>query len=453
MLISVTNFFRDPDAFKNLENEVIPKLFEGKGAGDQIRVWSIGCATGEEIYSLAILLHEYATTLDYLPQIKIFGTDISDEALKTARKGWYPQSIAADLSEERLKNYFEVEDAGYRVRREIRDMVLISKHNVISDPPFTNIDLISCRNLLIYFNPELQKKVLRLLQYALKTNRYLFLGTSESTVGSETFFEPLQNARAIYKTKQMVGQGKNPPNFLLWQNMRKLKGITNKQISAEISFEELHKALLADQYGPASIIINEENEAMHFARGVNRYLAHEEGEPTSDLLKLVRSELQRTLRSALYRFEQSPEPQPVVQQVKVQMDGERHLIIIRVQPVIKPNFPSGYRQVIFEESEETSSEKSDLLDKSVLTESKMVEQLESELDQTKEQLQQTIEEYETSNEELMSSNEELQSMNEELQTATEELETSQEELQSVNEERLTRNWKIRSKSSSMRMKI
>lgn len=447
LLISVTNFFRDPEAFENLEKKVIPKLFEGKDASDQIRAWSIGCATGEELYSLAILLYEHASKLDHPPQIKIFGTDISEEALRIARKGFYPHSIAADISQDRLKNFFQEEESGYRVRREIREMVLVSKHNVISDPPFTNLDLIACRNLLIYFNSDLQQKVLRLLQFSLKTNGYLFLGMSESAVGAGSLFETVANTKAIFKSKKLISSLKDLPPFLLWQNMRKLKGINKEKISeigTETSFEEIHKALLAEQYGPPSVIINDKNEAMHFSRGVNQYLEYGEGEPTSDLLKLVRPELQRALRSVLYRFNQMTEPQQVVQQARVVIDGESRRVIIRVQPIVRSNFPSGYRQVLFEETKEPDTEEREP-ERPPVTESSIVEQLESELNQTKEELQQTIEEYEASNEELMASNEELQSMNEELQTATEELETNQEELQSVNEELRTVNQELETK--------
>lgn len=444
LLISVTNFFRDPQEFEELEKRVIPKLFEGKDRNDQIRIWIIGCATGEEVYSLAILLHEYASKLDYLPQIKIFGTDISDDALKVARKGIYPESISADVSKRRLSRYFHKEDTGYRVRREIRDMVLISKHNIISDPPFTNIDLVSCRNLLIYFNSDLQAKVLRVLQYALKIGGFLFLGKSESTVGAIELFEQVEDTKNIYRTKALKQKRAELPRFLLWQNMKQKREGMPDFNSIEVPFEQVHRSLLAEQYGPGSVIINEQNQVMHFSEGVNRYLQYEEGEPTNDLLKLVIPELQRPLRAIIFRFNQVDPPQSISREVQVRYNDGIHVVNLRMQPIKIEGFPKGYRQVIFEEIKEVA-EGQEIIQDQPLEESEIVKQLETELEQTKEQLQQTIEEYETSNEELMASNEELQSMNEELQTTTEELETSQEELQSVNEELRTVNQELESK--------
>ncbi|HKK45333.1 MAG TPA: CheR family methyltransferase, partial [Balneolaceae bacterium] len=434
LLISVTNFFRDPEAFKELEKQIIPELFEGKGHNDQIRIWVIGCATGEEVYSLAILLQEYASKLEKVPQIKIFGTDISEDALKIARKGFYTAAIATDVSKKRLVQYFHKEDGGYRLRREIREMVLISKHNVISDPPFTKLDLISCRNLLIYFNNDLQAKVLRVLQYALKTGGFLFLGKSESTVSANQLFDPIRGAKNIYKTKKISSRNNELPRFLLWQNMNRRKYIEGDSNKSEVQFEQVHRSLLAEQYGPGSVIIDDYNKVVHFSKGINRYLQYEEGEPTNDLLKLVIPEIRRPLRTIIFRFNQMDKPQPISKEIKVEFADGIHLINLKIQPIEVEGFPEGYRQVVFEEMSKQSSEKDLLIEDQSVEDSEIVTHLETELKQTKEQLQQTIEEYETSNEELMASNEELQSMNEELQTTTEELETNQEELQSVNEE-------------------
>jgi len=386
LLISVTNFFRDPEAFKELEKQVIPKLFEGKDRNDQIRVWAIGCATGEEVYSLAILLHEYASKLEYFPKIKIFGTDISEEALKVARKATYPESIATDVRKKRLNRYFHKEDTGYRVRREIREMVLISKHNIISDPPFTNLDLISCRNLLIYFNNDLQIKVLRVLQYALKIGGFLFLGKSESTVGAMELFDQVDVTRNIYKTKVLANHRAELPRFLLWQNMERKAHDFQDFGRNETPFEQVHRSLLAEQYGPGSVILNEQNKVMHFSKGVDRYLRYNEGEPTNDLLKLVVPELQRPLRTIIFRFNQMETPHSVSREVSIQLEDGVHNLKLQIRPIEIEGFPDGYRQVIFEEVKGAVERK------------------------------------------------ELQSVNEELRTVNQELEAKIEELQQVNDD-------------------
>lgn len=434
LLINVTYFFRDPESFKALKKQVIPEVFAGKESDEQIRIWVVGCATGEEVYSLAMLLHEYASTLDYFPQIKIFGTDISEEALRIARKGFYPESIIADVPEKYLKRYFNKEESGYQIRQEIREMVLISKHNIISDPPFSRLDMISCRNLLIYFDDELQSEVLKILQYALRPGGFLFLGMSESTISTSKLFDSVNKKNALYKTNQIKDTRKELPRFLLWQNMKRGSYTPQTAEKANTTFEQVHYSLLAEQYGPASIIINTHNEAMHFSKGVDQFLQYGEGEPTQDLLKMVNVEIQRPLRTLLFRFDQQENLEPIAQKIKVHLNDNLQTVQLQVRPIDVAGFPKGYRQVVFEKIEQSPTTKQQVAEDPVQVESELVEQLEAELERTKEQLQQTVEEYETSNEELMASNEELQSMNEELQTTTEELETSQEELQSVNEE-------------------
>lgn len=453
LLISVTNFFRDPEAFEVLEKKVIPKLFEDKNPDDPIRIWITGCATGEEVYSLAILVHEYAATLNYMPQIKIFGTDISDDALRIARRGIYPEAIATDISRERLMRYFHKEDSGYRVCREIREKVLISNHDVLSDPPFLNQDLIACRNLLIYFNQDLQNEVLKIMHYALRSGGFLFLGMADSTIGAMDFFAPVDKSKAIYKARQIPTSQKDIPRFPLLPNMHRSKpfGINRGVNRQEATFDKVHYSLLALQYAPASIIIDENNQVMHSSKGVHKYLSYAEGEPTRDLLKMVASEIQRSLRNIIFQYNQLETPQAVSKKVEITGGDKTQFLKLCIQPVDVSGFPKGFRQVTFEEVEgpgvRTPPKK---LQESREEDSGIVEHLENELEQAKEQLQQTIEEYETSNEELMASNEELQSMNEELQTTTEELETSKEELQSVNEELRTVNQELENKIDELK---
>jgi len=448
LLISVTNFFRDPEAFAALEKQGIPQLFENKKEDDPIRIWITGCATGEEVYSLAILLYEYAAGLDYMPQIKIFGTDISNEALKIARRGVYPETIATDVSPERLQRFFHKEEAGYRVSREIRERVLISNHDILSDPPFLKQDLIACRNMLIYFNQELQDEVLKILHYSLRPEGVLFLGMADSTIGSTDLFAPIDKSHGIYKSRKVPNSQKDIPHFPLLPNMHRSRSSkTHAANENELTFDKIHYTLLAGQYAPPSIIIDEYNQVMHSSRGVNRFLKYAEGEPTRNLLKMVSPDIQRTLRNIIFQFNKMETPTKVSKKVTLKEDSKSESFILSIRAIDIAEFPKDYRQITFEATDEAKAEPVQKKTPENLegAEAELVEQLEEELEQTKEQLQQTVEEYETSNEELMASNEELQSMNEELQTTTEELETSKEELQSVNEELRTVNQELENK--------
>ena len=456
LLICVTNFFRDPEAFASLKEKVIPKLFEGKSPEDPIRVWVTGCASGEEVYSLAILLHEHAATLNYMPQIKVFGTDISDEALRVARRAIYPKTIRTDVSDKRLQRYFYKENGGYRVCKEIRERVLISNHDILSDPPFLNQDLISCRNLLIYFNQNLQEEVLKIMHYALRPGGFLFLGLADSTIGATNLFSAVRKSDAIYKARQVPKTRKAIPRFPLLPNLHRSRSIDTGQARREdeFTFDKVHYSLLAGQYAPASVIIDENNQVMHSSKGVDRYLSYAEGEPTRDLLKMVAPQIYRLLRNVIFRYNQLDEPKALSKEKKIEKDDGDGAYILKlgIQPVDVSGFPKGFRQITFEKVDQTDQNKYNkkASDNTDAEESEIVDQLENELKQTKEQLQQTIEEYETSNEELMASNEELQSMNEELQTTTEELETSKEELQSVNEELRTVNQELENKIDELK---
>lgn len=437
LLISVTRFFRDAEAYKKLEKEIIPKLFEDKEPEEPIRIWVVGCATGEEVYSLAILLYEYASGLDYMPQLKIFGTDISDEALSIARKGIYPEAISVDISEKRLQQFFHREEGTYRIIKKIRDLVLISKHNILTDPPFVHQDLISCRNLLIYFDKKLQNETLKILHHSLNKVGYLFIGSSDSTIAAADYFNPIYKSNGIYQTRLLPESKKEIP-LPLMRRMGKLNvdwpsSILNKK---NLSLEKIHYSLLAAQYAPPSVIVDDNNQVMHSSRGIDRYLHYTGGEPSRNLLNMVSSQLRRPLQNIIFQFNKLNAPKPVSKKVKVEHQGNLLSIDLQIRPVEIKGLPGGFRQIVFEEIEQPSSmhgsEQFRELQK--YDESDLVQQLEKELEQTREQLRQIIEEYEASNEELMASNEELQSINEELQSTTEELETSKEELQSVNEE-------------------
>jgi two-component system CheB/CheR fusion protein len=454
LLINVTNFFRDPEAFYLLENDVIPRLFAGKTSNDVLRVWVAACATGEEAYSIAMLLCEYASRFSDVPKIQIFATDIDDDAIAAAREGFYGEtSCSQDVSPARLRRFFTKEGNGFRVKKSLREMILFTPHNILRDPPFSKVDLISCRNLLIYLNREAQERLMHLFHFALQSNGFLFLGTSESAESLPVLFSPYDKKQRIYLRRPT-----NPviqPSFALplhdnWQQDR--AGNTTQTTTATtsgriVSFNELHFRLL-EKYAPPSLLVNEEHDIVHLTENVGRYLQFVGGEPTSNLLKVVHPALRADLRAALFTARQdrkTAETPPV----RLEVSGENCFVQIKVQPVEAPaGAGGGFSLVIFEESKtgEKLPAESELIAPMLGGNQAMetiVRRLEDELRRTKDQLRSTIEQHETSIEELKASNEELQSINEELRSATEELETSREELQSVNEELTTVNYELK----------
>lgn len=456
LLISVTNFFRDPEAFEGLKSKVIPKLFENKGQDGQVRVWVPGCATGEEAYSMAILLHEHARTLDNPPGMQIFATDIDEVALGIARQGRYPESIAADVSADRLERFFYKDGFEFQVKQEIREKILFADHDLLRDPPFSKLDLVTCRNLLIYLNRELQSEVFNLFHYALRTEGWLFLGQSDSNLEATELFTSVDKEHRIYRQSPVSKSRLHLPQIPL-QNTRsqpssphswKMPGQTRQ------NFEELHQRLLTRQYAPPGVIINENYDVIHATPGIDRYLKYSAGEPSRNILDMVIPGIRQPLRSLLFQAGKNEKNLPQHKQTQVSAADEPESIEMIVQKIREPGFPEGLMHVIFREVREppTTYTRKDITDSEAVSdeEAEIIEALEKELDHTKEQLQITVEEYETSNEELRASNEELQSMNEELQSTTEELETSKEELQSVNEELKTVNQELESKIEKLR---
>lgn len=439
-LISVTNFFRDPEAFTVVEG-IIPELFAGKAATDQVRVWVSGCATGDEAYSIAMLLFEYAATLAKPPRIQVFATDIDEDAITVAREGLYVETIANDLTPERLQRFFTPELGRYRIKESIRNLITFAVHNILHDAPFSRVDLIACRNVLIYFNRDAQQHALSVFHFALRPPGYLFLGTAESPDVAENLFVPIDKAHHVYQ-RRSLGSTPLPVANLLVPSIPR-----NTQIEARVagseqrrSLQELHQDLLAP-YGPASVLINQSNEIVHFSPRASRWLQFS-GEPSFNLLKVVHPTLRIELRGALLASEQN-QHRPEVRRVQVQDQGVVHELNLRVHPIQIPDWARGLTLIIFEEVQT-----SDVMSQLVHTDDDtdiLLRQLESENQQVKEQLRVTIEQYETSLEELQASNEELQATAEEYRAATEELETSKEELQAVNEELLAVNGELKQK--------
>lgn len=460
LLIGVTHFFRDREAWEALAEQVIPRLFEGKAPEDTVRVWSIGCATGEEAYSLGILLLEYAAALGRPPRarpgLQVFASDLDDNALQKARDGIYPEAIEVDVSAERLARWFVREGHYYRVRQELRDIVLFSNHSVLRDPPFSRLDLVSCRNLLIYLNRDMQENVFRIFHYALRPESYLFLGSAESAEMVHGLFHRLDKHHRLYRVRPVhsghahvpslplsVPRGARPQQQPAVGERRRPAGTRGLEVT-----EGLHQAFL-EEAAPPSVLVDEQHQILHISETAGRYLLHPRGAPTDDLLELVRPELQFELRSALFQVfgqEQAVLSRPV----SVQFNGAPRRVILLVHPrrgeaaaplalvFFLEGAPSG-------EAEEGLREAEDRDGKDVAGREALVGRLEAENQQLHQQLQTTTEQYERSHEELKAANEELQSINEEYRSTTEELETSKEELQSLNEELQTVNAELKNK--------
>jgi len=459
LLISVTNFFRDREAFTALDQH-LPALFAGKDHGDAVRVWVPACATGEEAYSLAMLLLEHAHSLDSPPSIQIFGCDLDEQAIQVARAGLYPEAIVADVNEERLRRFFTKERSGYRVRREVREMVLFAAHDLLKDPPFSRMDLISCRNLMIYLNREAQMRVLETFHFAMKPGGRLFLGTSESIDENSPLFKPLDKKYRIYQYLPAARIGlpvPTGPSTLLRaleaqqvKNTPVLPGSAFTQgaglpfthamaaLEERASLGELHFKLL-ERFAPPSVMVNQQHDIVHLSENAGRFLLFSGGEPTVNLLRVVHPMLRVELRAALFRAAEANSPVEVFD-LPMEIDGQPKVVDISVAPARE--LAPGYLLVVFSARESGAAAERAA---SRLEPEPIVRHLERELEQVKAHLRDTVEQYEAGTEELKASNEELQAMNEELRSATEELETSREELQSINEEVTAVNHELKAK--------
>ncbi|MBI5592849.1 MAG: PAS domain-containing protein [Deltaproteobacteria bacterium] len=457
LLIGVTSFFRDPAAFMALEEQVIPKLFAGKPVGAFIRVWVPGCSTGEEAYSLAILLQERLEVLKQGYKVQVFANDIDGKAIEHARIGVYSGSIATDISPERLVRFFIQEPDGiaYRIHKSIRDMLVFSEQNVIKDPPFSKLDLISCRNLLIYMDGDLQKKLIPLFHYALNPGGFLFLGTSETVGEFVTLFATLDRKLKIYQRKEDFS-GTLRPTLGKILPLSKIdavpQSIGTALVESKLPLRELTERALLQQYAPVGALVGEHGDILYIQGRTGKYLEPAPGEVGMNILKMAREGLRQDLTIALHTV--VLHKQPVRHSgLRVKTNGDFTFVDLTVRPVsASPDsaVSSGLFLVIFEEvppscpeqPENTISADSSEIATDV---DARIAALKQELRAKEEYLQTTNEELETSNEELKSSNEEMQSVNEELQSTNEELETSKEELQSVNEELSTVNAELQQK--------
>ena len=449
MLISVTNFFRDRAAFYALEKEVIPKLFENKGSSGAIRVWVAGCATGEEAYSVAMLLAEYAGTLVSPPSIQVFASDIDEEAIQVARAGFYTLNDAADVSPERLRRFFTKTHDGYSVRRELRELILFAQHNLLKDPPFSRIDLVTCRNLLIYLNRTGQEKAVNIFRFALNSGGYLFLGGSESVGEYSDLFVPADKESHIYQARPALAR--LAPSMLKFIQSRSTESGAatlpsemrqDARVQERLAYLDLHQRLL-ELYAPPSLLVNAENEIVHLSETAGRYILLPGGAPTNNLFAVVRPELRMELRSALIQAARLG-TNVVVPPVPVHLGDQIEAIRLVIRPVTAASDTArGFFLVLFEPAASGSAAES--ATEVISSVEPATHQLEEELMHAKSQLRSTIEQYEVQHEELRASNEELQAINEEMRSTAEELETSREELQSLNEELTTVNQELKIK--------
>lgn len=441
LLISVTNFFRGAPAFKRLQEDVLPKLLAEKDASDELRIWVPACATGEEAYSIAMLCADLVAGKTEVPKIQIIATDIDEAAIGTARDGLYTINDAADIPQDLLARHFSKEGDNYRIRREIRETILFAPHNFLKDPPFSRLDLISCRNVLIYLNHEAQGRLMQTFHFALKPGAYLFLGMSESVDGAGELFTPAYREEHIWQSRQVVARRYSGPEFQPIVNYRSIpdKKVTAANKHVHVSFGELHQRML-ELYAPPSLVLNEDYNIVHLSNQAVQYLQLTGGEPSQNILKIVRDELRADLRNALYQAARQS-ISTATRQLKVRLNDVTETIIIHVRPALAKDIAQGFILVIFEAvADETGS-----LPVIMSRDTPASVRLDEEVLRLKLQLRTSNEQHEYAADEMKAGNEELQALNEEMRSSSEELETSKEELQSVNEELATVNQELKVK--------
>lgn len=450
MLIGVTSFFRDPQAYDALKERMVTKLREQTEPHETVRAWVVGCSTGEEAFSIAIVLRECLEEADMrgAVDLQIFATDIDKDAIEVARRGTYPGNIAADVSPERLQRFFVKDGENYRVKKEIRDNVVFAPQNVIMDPPFTKMDLLSCRNLLIYFSAELQQKVLPLFHYSLRQDGILFLGPSESLAGFKELFIPLDQRFKIFQRKKTeAAQRENIEFPVFHQAIPVPKGsqpATHEERRKVPMIGDIAQRVLMEAYTPAAALVDEQGEILFINGRTGKYLEPSPGKANLNIYAMAREGLRNELGIAL-RKALSEGADYTIRGINVGTNGGTQAINLTVKPL---NYPGAQKSLLLVVFEDVVLPKRRRRRRACDTDSQqgaIIEQLESELKYSKERLQETVEQMQATSEELQSANEELQSSNEELQSTNEELTTSKEEMQSLNEELATVNGELQAK--------
>jgi two-component system CheB/CheR fusion protein len=460
ILINVTNFFRNPDAFDALKATVYPALLKDHPPNDTLRIWVPGCSTGEEAYTHAISIMEYLSEARSDVSVQIFATDLSESAVQRARSGVYKESITADISPPRLRRFFNKVEGGYQISKSIRDLCVFARQNVFSDPPFSKMDIVSCRNLLIYLGPALQRRVVPIFHYALRPNGYLMLGNTEGLLGQGLeLFELAEKRQKIYRKRPVA----TPITFGF--SVDRFETGTMEHASRESNEPEAPKVpmdlqreadrLLLAKYVPAAVVVNEQLDILQTRGHTGRFLELSPGKASLNLLRMARPgllfELQKAVESA--RQQNAPVRREGVQ---VENNGDLRVVNIEISPFRVPGGNDQSFLIVFHEANSGSTSVAQPQprpsvsgDEAEQLKDKQIEQLKQELTATKEYLQSIIEEREATNEELQSANEEIQSGNEELQSTNEELQTSKEELESANEELNTVNEEMQHRNQQL----
>ncbi|KKH72705.1 chemotaxis protein CheR [Methanosarcina mazei] len=466
-LIGVTSFFRNPSAYEVFQKKVIRNLFTGKHPESTIRIWVPGCSTGEEAYSIGILLQEQMEALKQVFKVQIFATDIDRKAIEKARSGVYPATISIDISPERLERFFTMDSGGnYHIQKSIRNMMIFSEQDIIKDPPFSRLDLLSCRNVLIYMDKELQKKLIPLFHYALKPGGCLFLGPSETVGELESLFNTLDRKSKLYRKKDvssgLLPMGMFIPSRLESKEMKRPSG--KVPVESKTHLRGLTEQTMLQYYAPVGVLVNETGDILYIHGRTGMYLEPAPGEAGLNILKMAREGLQQKLTMALHDAVTRKEP-VFLSGLRVKTNGDFTTVNLALRPVaegsdaaVGPNL----FLITFEELPDwaqiqtvkspTINADEGACDNSMEVDARILE-LKRELQAKEERIRAYSEELETSNEELKSSNEEMQSINEELQSTNEELETSKEELQSVNEELTTVNTELQNKVADLSQAI
>lgn len=446
LLINVTSFFRDTDAFNTLQKEILPELCKDKSEHSFFRAWVAGCATGEEAYSIAILLKELMEEHHYEFKVQIYSTDLDDEAIAIARAGIYPPNIAQDVTPERLRRFFTKEDTGYRIKKEIREMVVFAIQNVIKDPPFTKLDLLSCRNLMIYLGSELQNRLIPAFHYALKPGGVLFLSPSESIGNYTDLFSLINRKWKFYRATHSIASSRTVmANVLSWTSATDVKAPEEALVKPkETNYAELSRRALLQYFAPASVITDLKGDILYVHGETGKYLRPAPGQASLNVIQMAREGLEMELRTAIRAIAGEASP-TLNREIQVKTNGGFTTVSLSVRLLDSYDNNQDLLLVSFQEFADPKTAKTTQKRVAKPAELGRIAELERDLVYMKENYQATLEEQQASNEELKSTNEEMQSTNEELQSTNEELETSKEELQSLNEELITVNSELQAK--------
>jgi two-component system CheB/CheR fusion protein len=447
LLINVTCFFRDPDATEFLKKTILPRIVKSKPSNEPIRIWIPACSSGEEAYSMAILLMEVLGTKATTTPIQIFATDLSEGSINKARLGLYTKNDLADMSPKRVQRFFNKVEGGYRVIKPIRDVCIFAPHNVFKDPPFSRLDLISCCNLFIYLEPMLQKKVLATFHYALNPNGYLMLGKSEALGASGHLFTQLEKKYKLYTRKEANSKAIFDMNYRISEQPLKESLKEKKQVikatEKTTDLDQHVDALLFSRFIPPSVVVNQEMEILQFRGATGLFLEPSPGKASLNLLKMVRSSLAFDLRSIIHKAHKTGQPVKKTG-LEIKHKGGVHFASIEAIP-LKQDHEERLFLIVFEEIKQSDA----VENKNNFSKDKLVKQLQDELMALREDLRSIVEDQEASNEELQSANEEIVSSNEELQSINEELETSKEEVESSNEELMTINQELQIRNDQL----